>query len=242
MASKSLCASTPLTHTPCCSWNCHWGRCRSISCMDAFKPNRCSRDSRRHLVNVDDGTLVGRHLIVQAASGDVVVEGCPVDPGAALGTCLVIDPLDQVTANTLTENRLRREQILEVAHVIEPAGAGVVDDVYQANQLLTQDGYEGLDRVGLDKKTVPGLFGDGLVKCSCALPTVERVVAIPKGSPLCTVTRFDGANEQRGWVQANRPSSRYSINAFCACMRFSASSQTTLWGPSMTSAATSSPR
>ena len=30
--------------------------------------------------------------------------------------------------------------------------------------------------------------------------------------------------------------------AFCACRRFSASSQTTDWGPSMTAAATSRPR
>jgi hypothetical protein len=35
---------------------------------------------------------------------------------------------------------------------------------------------------------------------------------------------------------------RNSSSAFCACRRFSASSQTTLCGPSMTSAETSSPR
>ena len=39
-----------------------------------------------------------------------------------------------------------------------------------------------------------------------------------------------------------RPHTRYSSSAFCACSRFSASSHTTLCGPSMTSAATSSPR
>ena len=40
----------------------------------------------------------------------------------------------------------------------------------------------------------------------------------------------------------SRPSSRNSISAFCTCRRFSASSQTTDCGPSITSAATSSPR
>jgi hypothetical protein len=39
-----------------------------------------------------------------------------------------------------------------------------------------------------------------------------------------------------------RPSSRNSISAFWACRRFSASSHTTEWGPSITSALTSSPR
>ena len=39
-----------------------------------------------------------------------------------------------------------------------------------------------------------------------------------------------------------RPHTRYSSSAFCACNRFSASSQTTLCGPSITSAVTSSPR
>src|SRR3990167_622348 len=43
-------------------------------------------------------------------------------------------------------------------------------------------------------------------------------------------------------LHATRPSKRYSMSAFCTCMRFSASSQTTDWGPSMTSASTSSPR
>src|SRR2546421_2386698 len=38
------------------------------------------------------------------------------------------------------------------------------------------------------------------------------------------------------------PSRRNSISAFCVCNLFSASSQTTLCGPSITSAATSSPR
>src|SRR5665647_819318 len=38
------------------------------------------------------------------------------------------------------------------------------------------------------------------------------------------------------------PNNKYSIKAFCTCSRFSASSHTTDCGPSMTSAATSSPR
>src|SRR5262249_40945345 len=38
------------------------------------------------------------------------------------------------------------------------------------------------------------------------------------------------------------PITRNSSSAFCVCSRFSASSQTTLCGPSITSAATSSPR
>jgi hypothetical protein len=43
-------------------------------------------------------------------------------------------------------------------------------------------------------------------------------------------------------IQPMRPSTRYSINAFCTCRRFSASSQTTERGPSITAASTSSPR
>jgi hypothetical protein len=44
------------------------------------------------------------------------------------------------------------------------------------------------------------------------------------------------------WLTACRPSSRYSMSAFCTCILFSASSQTTDCGPSITSASTSSPR
>ena len=43
-------------------------------------------------------------------------------------------------------------------------------------------------------------------------------------------------------TQSQAPSSRNSISAFWPCMRFSASSQTTDWLPSITSALTSSPR
>lgn len=65
------------------------------------------------------------------------------------------------------------------------------------------------------------------------------------------VSRFQGrgATAPQGWMktpglremrvfvtgyQPILPSSRYSISAFCTCMRFSASSQTTDCGPSMT--------
>jgi hypothetical protein len=37
---------------------------------------------------------------------------------------------------------------------------------------------------------------------------------------------------------ATRPSRRYSMSAFCTCILFSASSHTTDWGPSITSAST----
>src|SRR4029079_2149744 len=46
----------------------------------------------------------------------------------------------------------------------------------------------------------------------------------------------------KGSYEFTRPQTKYSSSAFCACRRFSASSHTTLWGPSITSASTSSPR
>ncbi len=49
-------------------------------------------------------------------------------------------------------------------------------------------------------------------------------------------------NFARPNVYPMRPLSKYSISAFCTCIRFSASSQTTDCGPSITSAVTSSPR
>jgi hypothetical protein len=42
--------------------------------------------------------------------------------------------------------------------------------------------------------------------------------------------------------RAGHSPSRYSSRAFCACRRFSASSNTTDCGPSITSSVTSSPR
>ncbi len=46
----------------------------------------------------------------------------------------------------------------------------------------------------------------------------------------------------RDQVSSNLPSNKYSISAFWVCSLFSASSHTIDCGPSMTSAATSSPR
>ena len=71
-------------------------------------------------------------------------------------------------------------------------------------------------------------------------PGYQPQHALPQAARL---SRVSGAGNLPGaWAFYRRPSSKYSMSAFCACMRFSASSHTTDCGPSMTSASTSSPR
>lgn len=94
------------------------------------------------------------------------------------------------------------DEVLQIAHVIQPRGAAVKQVVHEADELLAfgglQAGHEGMHGLIFVKKALPSglrdLFGQG----GGAFAAIEGVVSIPKRLPSRKVCGLDGADGDVG--------------------------------------------
>ncbi len=75
-------------------------------------------------------------FVVEGAAAGVGGLGGPVNAGAAVLGCGGIDGLDELRADALAAMGGGDEQVLQIAHVMQPRGAAVKQVMHQANELL----------------------------------------------------------------------------------------------------------
>jgi hypothetical protein len=81
----------------------------------------------------------------------------------------------------------RGDEVLQVAHVVEPRGAAVKQVMHEADELLAfgglQAGHEGMHGLAAVKETLPSGLRDLIGQGGGAFAAIEGVVGIPKRLP-----------------------------------------------------------
>src|SRR5215470_8789743 len=106
-------------------------------------------------VRVDDETLVLGHLVVQ---GPPLCIGCLSLPVHPRTTCLarsLVHSQDQLTTDALATQLLRREEVLQVAHVAQASGAAMEDVVRQTDDDALTFCYQRTNGLAADEEAIP---------------------------------------------------------------------------------------
>ena len=118
-------------------------------------------------------------LVIQCASGLIGGLGLPVDAGTASVASCLVNSLDQAPPDATTSRMLSREEILEIADIVQSGGAAVKHVVRDANEVTGLIRNDRLDRLRTVKEPFPRGSSDAFVKCGGTASAVERVISVP---------------------------------------------------------------
>jgi hypothetical protein len=142
-------------------------------------------------------------FVVEGAAAGVGGLGGPVDAGAVLLGCGGIHGFNERGGDTLAAMLGGDDEVLQVAHVIQPRGAAVKQVMHEAHQLLAfgglQAGHEGMHGLAAVKEALPSGLRDLIGQGGGAFAAIEGVVGIPERLPSGKVGGLDGADGDVGW-------------------------------------------
>jgi hypothetical protein len=142
-------------------------------------------------------------FVVEGAAAGVCGLGGPVDAAAGLLCGGGVHGLYERGGDALAAVLWGDDEVLQVAHVIQPRSAAVKQVVHEADQLLAfgglQAGHEGMHGLIFVKKALPSRLRDLIGQGARAFTAIEGVVGIPERLPSGKVGGLDGANADVGW-------------------------------------------
>lgn len=153
----------------------------------------------------DKPRMLGEFVVEGAAAG-VGGLGGPVDAAAGLLCGGGIHGFNERGGDALAAMLGGDDEVLQVAHVIQPRGAAVKQVMHQADELLAfgrlQAGHEGMHGLMFVKEALPSGLRDLIGQGGGAFAAIEGVLSIPKRLPSGKVGRLNGANADVGrhWV------------------------------------------
>jgi hypothetical protein len=145
--------------------------------------------------------MLGEFVVEGAATG-VGGLGGPVDAAAGLLCGGGVHGCNERGGDALAAMLGGDDEVLQVAHVIQPRGAAVKQVMHEADELLAfgglQAGHEGMHGLIFVKKALPSGLRDLIGQGSRAFAAIEGVVGIPEWLPSGKVCGLDGADADVG--------------------------------------------
>lgn len=147
-------------------------------------------------MRVDDKAKMLGELVIQCTPGSVRGLRLPVNARTPTVTGRLVHSLNQAAPDATPSNVFGREEILQVADIMQSGCAAMEHIVRETNEAVGLFRNDCLHRLGRVEEPFPRGLSDLFGKCRGTAAVVEGVVPVPEGSPPVVVGTQDGSNRK----------------------------------------------